>query len=68
MYWLIAVIISSFSVCLSKFEKISGFLSFICLGISMGIPNYATNGDAVVYANNFYFKFSCYFFKNGWHY
>lgn len=53
MYWLIAVIISSFSVCLSKFEKISGFLSFICLGISMGIPNYATNGDAVVYANNY---------------
>lgn len=53
MFWLIAVLISIISLCISRFERIGAFFSFLALGISMGTPNYVTNGDAIVYANNY---------------
>lgn len=53
MIWLSATLLSFLSSYLSKFEEKMGFLSFFLFGISMGIPNYLTNGDANVYERNY---------------
>lgn len=56
MLWIFVILISLVSVVIQKFDRISGFISFLGIGYLVGTPNYQFNRDAVVYANAYSFR------------